>query len=302
MINVKIIKKPKGNISTRDNGIATNGNGYRTGAVTKEAVHAARADLASYAENAGMADNATHADEAEHAKSAFDIDADSPVREEFLSKVKDDRTSHKLSSDKGFEAGEYLAGVSGGIFGMDAAGDSFAEVARLYVRVKAVFEQLTVIKAAMLAGKQYIAPGGGIKCTKVEEVKDNAGGVTAYRCWFLSEQDGEKTETKIIAGDQAISEVFNAKPGTANKVSNHRYWRLVTGVSNDAYTDDNGNHYGYIDLSATDCEADSDAPAAGDEICQLGYRGTDNPQRQTAMVFSTVDADAPSVKLYGGID
>lgn len=302
MINVKIIKKPKGNISTRDNGIATNGNGYRTGAVTKEAMHAARADLASYAENAGMADNATHADEAEHAKSAFDIDADSPVREEFLSKVKDDRTSHKLSSDKGFEAGEYLAGASGGFFGRDAAGDSFAEVARLYVRVKAVFEQLTVIKAAMLAGKQYIAPGGGIKCTKVEEVKDNAGGVTAYRCWFLSEQDGEKTETKIIAGDQAISEVFNAKPGTANKVSNHRYWRLVTGVSNDAYTDDNGNHYGYIDLSATDCEADSDAPAAGDEICQLGYRGTDNPQRQTAMVFSTVDADAPSIKLFSGIN
>lgn len=296
MINVKIIKKPKGNISTRDNGIATNGNGYRTGAVTKEAVHAARADLASYAENAGMADNATHADEAEHAKSAFDIDADSPVREEFLSKVKDDRTSHKLSSDKGFEAGEYLAGVSGGIFGMDAAGDSFAEVARLYVRVKAFFEELTVVKARVLAGKQYTTPGGGIRCTRVEET---AG---AWRCWFLSEQDGEKTGTSFITKDQAISEMFNAVAGTSNKVSNHRYWRLVTAVENDALTDKNGNHYGYIDLSKTDCEPGSDTPKAGDEICQLGYRGTDNPQRQTAMVFSTVDADAPSVKLYGGID
>ncbi|WP_302620642.1 hypothetical protein [uncultured Muribaculum sp.] len=296
MINVKIIKKPKGNISTRDNGIATNGNGYRTGAVTKEAVHAARADLASYAENAGMADNATHADEAEHAKSAFDIDADSPVREEFLSKVKDDRTSHKLSSDKGFEAGEYLAGASGGFFGMDAAGDSFAEVARLYVRVKAFFEELTVVKARVLAGKQYNTPGGGIKCTRVEETAE------AWRCWFLSEQDGEKTGTSFITKDQAISEMFNAVAGTSNKVSNHRYWRLVTAVENDALTDDNGNHYGYIDLSKTDCEPGSDTPKAGDEICQLGYRGTDNPQRQTAMVFSTVDADAPSVKLYGGID
>lgn len=212
----------------------------------------------------------------------------------FLSKIKDDRTPYKVSSDKGFEAGNYLPGVSGGIMGMDANGDSFAEVARLWVRVRAYFEELTVIKAGVLAGKQYITPGGGIKCTGVEET------ASAWRCWFLSEQDGEKTETKIIAGDQAIAQVFNAKEGTANKVSNHRYWRLVTAVDNDALTDDAGNHYGYIELSKTDCEAGSDTPKAGDEICQFGSR--DDRDRQSAMVFSTVDADAPSVKLYSGID
>lgn len=213
----------------------------------------------------------------------------------FLSKIKDDRSTGKISSDKGFEAGEFVSGVSGGIFGMDAnTGDSFAEVARLYVRVKAFFEELTTVKASVLAGKQYITPGGGITCTEVEDTD------TAYRCYFLSEQDGEKVETKIIAGDQAISEMFNAKTGTSNKVSNHRYWRLVTAVNNDAYTDDNGNHYGYIDLSKTDCEANSDIPQAGDEICQLGNRN--DKTRQTAMVFSTVDTDAPSIKLFANID
>lgn len=216
------------------------------------------------------------------------------VSRDFISKAKDDRTPYKVSSDKGFEAGNYLPGVSGGIMGMDANGDSFAEVARLWVRVRAYFEELTVIKAGVLAGKQYITPGGGIKCTKV----DDAG--SAWRCWFLSEQDGEKTKTKIVAGDQAIAQVFNAKEGTANKVSNHRYWRLVTAVDNDALTDDAGNHYGYIELSKTDCEAGSDTPKAGDEICQFGSR--DDRDRQSAMVFSTVDADAPSVKLYSGID
>lgn len=218
----------------------------------------------------------------------------------FLSKLKDDRAAGKIASDLGFEIGQYLAGVSGGMFGIDKeSGDSFAEVSKLWVRGKAYFETLTIIEASTLAGKQYITPGGSIRCTKVEEIKNESGAVTAYRCYFLSEQDGDKTETKIIAGDQVISEMFNAKTGTANKVSNHRYWRLVTDVDNDAYTDDSGNRYGYIALSATDCEQGSDKPQAGDTIVQFGNR-TDT-SRQTAMVFSTVDSDAPSIKLFTGI-
>ncbi len=223
------------------------------------------------------------------------------VLTEFLSKLKDDRSKGKIASDLGFEIGNYLAGVSGGIFGIDADnGDSFAEVARLFVRGKAYFETLTTMESKTLAGKQYITPGGSINCSKVEELKNPNGKVIAYRCYFLSEQDGEKTETKIIAGDQAISEMFNAKTGvTNNKLSNHRYWRLVTSVNNDEYSDDAGNHYGYIDLSAVDCDSDSDIPKEGDVIEQFGNR-TD-ATRQGAMVFSTVDADAPSIKLLTGI-
>lgn len=216
--------------------------------------------------------------------------------------VKSLRVRGKAISNAAFEVGEFLAGISGGFFGIDQSGESYLEVARLYARVRAVFEELTVIKTGVLAGKQYITPGGGIVCTKVEEVTNASGTLTGWRCYFLSEQDGEKTECKFMANDQAISALFNAKTGTANKVSNHRYWRLVTAVDNDAYTDDSGNHYGYIELSATDCEAGSDTPQAGDEICQFGYRGTDEPRRQTAMVFSTVDADAPSIKLFRGIN
>lgn len=220
---------------------------------------------------------------------------------DLVRKDRDDRSPHKIASDQGFEIGRYLAGVSGGMLGIDKTdGQSFADVFKLWVRGKAYFETLTIIEAATLAGKQYITPGGAIKCTKVEEVKNTAGVVTAYRCYFLSEQDGEKTETKIIAGDQAISEMFNAKTGTTNKVSNHRYWRLVTSVNNDAYTDDAGNHYGYIDLSAMDCEAYSDIPQSGDVIDHLGNR-TDRT-RQAAMIFSTVDPDSPSIKLLTGID
>lgn len=226
------------------------------------------------------------------------IDAYGDTR--FLSKIKDDRTPHTISSDRGFEVGNYVSGAGGGAIGIDPeTGESFADVARLWVRVRAFFEELTVVKASVFAGKNYISPGGGIKCTKVEEVKDSGGNVTAYRCYFLSSQDGEKAETQFAVNDQAISETFNAAAGTSNKISNHRYWRLVTAVSNDAYTDDSGNHYGYIDLSATDCEVDSDIPQAGDDICQLGNRN--DADRQSAIMFSTVDADAPSVKLFAGV-
>lgn len=219
---------------------------------------------------------------------------------DFMSKTRDDRSAGVIASDKAIEIGNFLAGVSGAKIGVDAeTGQTFGEMDKLLVRVKAFFETLTIINSDSLAGEQRISPGGGVKCTKVEEIKNASGATTGYRCYFLSEQDGEKTDTKIIAGDQAISQMFNAKTGTTNKVSNHRYWRLVTGVNNDAYTDDSDNHYGYIDLSATDCEADSNIPQAGDTIVQFGNR-TD-ATRQAAMVFSTVDSDAPSIKLFTGI-
>ena len=219
---------------------------------------------------------------------------------DFLSKRYSDRTPYQLSSDIGFEAGNFTSGVSGGMLGIDKTdGSSFAEVDDMRVRRKAYFETLTTMEATTLAGKHYLTQGGSIKCVRVEEVKDTDGDVTAYRCWFLSEQSGEKTNTKIIEGDQCISEMFNAKTGTANKVSNHRYWRLVTGVSNDAHTDDAGNHYGYIDLSVTDCEPDSDIPQEDDVLVQFGNR-TD-VSRQGAIVLSAVDFDAPAIKMLAGI-
>lgn len=300
LINIKIAKVPKGTVK-----------GGRTGGAASTAIlHIENKDAefaarAGYAHHAGDADHAAKADVAKEAE-RLTSGAISGLGDEFLSKKKSDSTPYdlgvrKMTAVQGFEIGRYLAGVSGGMLGIDKTdGQSFADVFKLWVRGKAYFETLTIIEAATLAGKQYITPGGAIKCTKVEEVKNTAGVVTAYRCYFLSEQDGEKTETKIIAGDQAISEMFNAKTGTTNKVSNHRYWRLVTSVNNDAYTDDAGNHYGYIDLSAMDCEADSDIPQSGDVIDHLGNR-TDKT-RQAAMIFSTVDPDSPSIKLLTGID
>ena len=221
----------------------------------------------------------------------------------FLSKTHSDRTPYKLSSDTAFEVGSYIGGVSGGIVGIDAqSGQSFAEVDRLWVRVRALFEELTVVKAGVLAGKQYITPGGGITLSEVEEVRDANGVLAGWKCWYLAEQDGEKVTMALVPDDQVICERFDFEEGrTTQQVGNHRYWRLVTAVGTEAdeRVDEVGNHYRYVTLSATNCEEDSDIPAKGDEICQLGNQS--DTSRQSAMVFSTVDADAPSLKMFSGI-
>lgn len=221
---------------------------------------------------------------------------------EFISKKRADRSPYMISSDQGFEAGHYAPGESGGFFGIDAEGRAYGELERLLVRGHAIFQTLTVINAEWLGGKQYMTPGGGIKCTHVEVVKNAAGAVIAYRCYFLSRQDGKKFETMMVPGDQAIAEEFAPKAGTSEKVRTRYYWRLVTAVNNDAGGDDsaNGNRYGYIELSNTDCAPDSDIPQADDDICQLGNRN--DPMRQNAIVQSTVDADSPCLKMYYGID
>ncbi len=213
----------------------------------------------------------------------------------FLSKLKDDRSAGLIASDKGFEIGDFLAGVSGAMLGKETDSNlTFAELDKLYVRVKAYFETLTIINSEALAGEQRITPGGGVKITSVVDVGDY------YECYYLSEQDGERTETKIVEGDLVICQIFNEAAGYSEKVSNRRYWRYVMNVNNDAYSDDLGNHYGCIDLAKDDCEPGSDEPMAGDTIVQFGNRYDSG--RQAAIIFSTVDADAPSIKLLTGIE
>lgn len=321
MIDVKIIKKPKkeGGTTILAGGFSTTGNDGATGGTVKEAAYARRA---GEAETAKAAEEAAHAKTADVAKEAETLSESSPVLEQVLRKDRDDRTPYKLASDRGFEAGRYQAGASGGFFGMDQqTGDSLAEIGRLFVRVRAYFEQLVIREKESLQGDRIVTPEGGVtiisQAVHAHPSTDNqnpttdneyppvyevthADGTKHWRCLFVTEQDGEGREASLTVGAQAISHTFNATPGAANKVSNSRWWRLVTAVSNDFLTDTDGNRYGYIDLSQSDCEAGSDTPKAGEAMAQLGHH-TDKT-RQTAIEISTTGADAPSIKLYQGID
>lgn len=204
----------------------------------------------------------------------------------FLRKDVNDRTHGKLSTDVGFEVGKYVSGASGAIMFIDKqTGKTTAELDKLYVRVKAYFETLEIVNVNSVGGKQIISPAGSMKCVKVE----NDSTKSYYRCYVLSEQDGEKIENRFHVGDQVYSQMFNAKPSVSNKVSNHYWWRLCVGVGDD-----------YIDLSKSDCDVDSDAPAVGDIMCHRGNR--DDIDRQNFLEFSSVDAFSPNITLFQGVN
>lgn len=158
-----------------------------------------------------------------------------------------------------------------------------AEVDRLWVRIKAYFEELVISKVRTMQGENLITPGGGIDCTLVEK---SANG---WKCYFTAEQDGTLVGNPFVVGDMAKCQTFNLKAGEHSQVGNKFYWRKVLSVGED-----------WIELSELDCAELSDEPAMGDSIVQLGNATL--KERQTAIIISTVNHQPPSINLYTGID
>lgn len=194
-------------------------------------------------------------------------------------------------SNKGYKVGNFVQGISGGVFYIsDKLGTTYIEADKLRVRKKAYFETLEIVNVNTVGGKQIISPGGAVTIRKVEEFDDY------YRCYFLGRQDDVVVENRFRINDLAFSQNFNIKePGEYEQVANHYFWRLVVGVSTNV--DANDNHY--IDLSKTDCDLNSDIPHVNDVIAQLGNR-TDT-DRQSALIFSSVDVESPRIILCSGI-
>ena len=176
----------------------------------------------------------------------------------------------------------FLVGKNGNGWTVLEDGTTQAVVDRLYVKIKAVFDELEVKKKTHVGGEQIISPAG-MKCVRVEELDES------YRCFFLSEIDGVVINNEFTIGTLALAQEFNIKEGTSHNVSNRYYWREVTGVGSD-----------YIDLSKTNADKDSDVPAAGDDIIGLGH--LTDITRQAAIILSSVNETSPSITFYQGIN
>lgn len=252
----------------------------------------------------------------------------------FLRKDKDDRTPHKLSSDKAFEIGKFVSGSTGGIIMVDKeTGQTYAEVDKLKVRMKAYFESLEIQNVNSVGGKIVLTPGGAVTLIDVwtkgtieqtpilsmadgnpilladgselqlmdKETVDNGVPEGVYRCFFLAEQDGVEVENRFRAGFQIQSKNFNIqKPGEYQQVANHYYWRLCVGASKEPI---NVGIYKlhYIDLSMADCDTGSDIPAKGDTVAHLGarikWKGIDNKD-----VTDESNIDAQNAIVFSSTD
>ena len=178
--------------------------------------------------------------------------------------------------------------TAGGMLGtgigayQDAGGMWVIECDKLLVRVKAIFEELEIRRLSYVGGNLLLSGAGSV----ITAVEDKG---TFWRCTIKNDDGTTATMNYWRAGDQARCQTFNIKAGVYQNVQNRYWWRLITEVGED-----------YIDVSKSDCETSSDAPAAGDHVVQLGNR-TDT-ERQHAIMLSAVGTDAPAITQYQGIN
>lgn len=144
------------------------------------------------------------------------------------------------------------------------------------IRKRLNVESLQVNQATYVGGKQYNSDG--IICNKVEDKG------TFWRCYFrTTDAEGRIIYNPFAVDDLANCETFNLKSG------NHYYWRAVVGIGDD-----------FIDLSKSDCISGSDDPLVGDNIVHLGNKT--NPERQGTILWDSVTAGGPYIRIYKGIN
>ena len=203
----------------------------------------------------------------------------------FIRKDKEDETEYIVKFLAGLQAGEFEKGVKGvGVY-QDDTGNWHIETDYLDVRLKFTATTVEIQKAYHIGGEQ-IKSAASMKCVRVEELED------VYRCYMnVTDDDGNEVTNDFRVNDQAYVNTFNLVKQADGNTGNHFLWRLVTAVGTN-----------YIDLSKTVCAEQSDAPISGDEIVLLGYQGTDEPDRQVAVIDAGAGSDAPYYRQFVGIN
>lgn len=207
------------------------------------------------------------------------------LRKLFLNKDREDSTDHVQTFKKGIKAGNYTSGAlgSGGAVLIDEDGNSHAEFDYLNIRKKALFSDITVQELKHIGGSLIVSPASMV-ISLVEETE------TGYKCYFnRRDSDGKTVYNEFEKDDQGRCQTFNLETQADGQTGNRYWWRLVTEVGDD-----------YVIFSKTDADTGSDIPSVGDEVSQLGNR-TDK-LRQNAQIYSAYGPDAPSRKMYQGID
>ena len=225
----------------------------------------------------------------------------------FLSGIKfiSNNKIHKITSDgiatlKEVVSAAFRSGALGSGFKLgdyNADGDSYLEVDRLLVRKAAEFVRLVIRELQSVGGEIVLSPAAMKisnvvyfeKFTVLPEYDGSPLRYDVYRCYFSQKKGDEEIENQFVMGDLVRCQTFNVKEGVNENVKNRYYWRKVYKVGKD-----------FIDVLADFCDTGSDIPQAGDELVQMG--NTTDTARQSVVVLSAYGADAPSLKMYEGVD
>ena len=173
----------------------------------------------------------------------------------------------------------------------------------LEVTGSAHFFELIIDKIKAAGGAVLFTPANGFKVDIVESVID---GYKLY--WQADDGSGNQADNMWKVNDQALCMSFNqAKEGTNHNISNKYYWSLVTAVSDtNQPVSIEEKKYHYIVISTVTKDGTVN-PEIGDTIAMLGYRGTDDKKRQSAIYISAYTSldkglTAPLLAQYQGIN
>lgn len=207
------------------------------------------------------------------------------VLDHFIRKDKPDTAGEFITFFKGWYGGNFQQGSTGAGLWQDEQGAWHLELDYAHFRRKLTAEEIEVQKTTHIGGK-LMETAAGMSCIKVEDLGDY------WRCYMRTKDaEGRIIYNQFKVKDQALVETFNLQKQSDGTLGNHFLWRLVVAVGTD-----------YIDLSKDICAAESDAPLVGDDIVQLGYQGTDDPNRQNAQILAGAGEGSPYIKQYVGIN
>ena len=225
----------------------------------------------------------------------------------FLSGIKfiSNNKIHKITSDgiatlREIVSAAFRSGALGSGFKLgdyNGSGDSYLEVDRLLVRKAAEFVRLVIRELQSVGGEIVLSPAAMKisnvvyfeKGTVLPEYDGSPLRYNVYRCYFSQKKGDEEIENQFVEDDLVRCQTFNVKEGVSENVKNRYYWRKVYKVGKD-----------FIDVLADFCDTGSGIPQAGDELVQMG--NTTDTARQSVVVLSAYGADAPSLKMYEGVD
>lgn len=338
MIKTKIYTKPKNTGAsgggttrvTRLQGIATEAEYASKAGRATEADKAKEAGSAQYAEQAG------HAGTAGYATKAGEVDLSAEALDHFARKDQDETFEGDVGFKKNvnIEGAASFADVvemlkklkaQGGIetdyvrsanyeedtqqgFGLSRtkSGGYRLSLSELEVWCKAIFHELEIRKLSYAGGNVYLS-GAGSKIVHVEEQYSVSGVVTGWKCYLLADDGSTATQNLWRVKDQARCQSFNILEGKHEGVSNKSYWRLVTKVSTQPVTIKTadgtalygGRLFDWVTLSATDCMAGSDTPAAGDTIVLDG--ASEDATRQGVLMLESTGNGTPRIVGLRGV-
>lgn len=200
------------------------------------------------------------------------------------------------------EFGVYATDSTGARIQVKEDGTSTAEFDYITIRRAAQFREITIRELRHIGGELAITPAAMV-CSKVERLNSNGDVIadgdntepSSFKCYFEtkdSDEGSKKVFNYFRPLDQARCQQFDIVADGSKKT--RYYWRLVMSVGEDYIVLSNLANGGMDSITTSE-------PLVGDNIVQLGYQGSDDPNRQSAIILSSTSDDAPSQKMYQGI-